>query len=81
MQQETLEEAAKKYAILEDAGEGNDDNILMYSYNFIDGAKWQAERMYGEKDMQEYAEFCIICYKKGLPCIIAQDWFKLYKKK
>jgi hypothetical protein len=31
--------------------------------------------------MQEYAEFCIICYENGLPCIVAQDWFNQYKKK
>jgi hypothetical protein len=36
--------------------------------------------VYSEEDMQEYAEFCIICYEKGLPCIIAKDWFKLYKQ-
>lgn len=33
------------------------------------------------EDMQEYAEFCIRCYEKGLPCIIAEDWLKQFKKK
>jgi hypothetical protein len=37
------------------------------------------ERMYS--DMQEYAEFCIRCYEKGMPCIIAEDWFEQFKKK
>ena len=32
-------------------------------------------------DMQEYAEFCIRCYEKGMPCIIAEDWFEQFKKK
>jgi hypothetical protein len=47
---------------------------------FIKGAKWQAERMYSEEDMEEYSEFCIRCYQKELPCIIAKDWFEQFKK-
>jgi len=41
----------------------------------------QAERMYSEEDMQDYAEFCIQCFIKNLPCIVAEDWFKQFKKK
>jgi hypothetical protein len=37
--------------------------------------------MYSEEDMQEYAEFCIVCNQKELPCIIAKDWFEQFKKK
>ena len=40
----------------------------------------QEERMYSEEDMQEYAEFCVQCFIKNLPCIIAKDWFTQYKK-
>jgi hypothetical protein len=80
MQQETLEEATILAWDLYEHTEGH-----LYSTTFKNafklGANWQAERMYSEEDMQEYAEFCIICYQKGLPCIIAQDWFRLYKKK
>jgi hypothetical protein len=39
----------------------------------------QPERMYSEEDMQEYAEFCIQCFIKNLPCIIAKDWFEQFK--
>ena len=39
------------------------------------------KRIYSEEDMQEYAEFCIRCNQKGLPCIIAKDWFEQFKKK
>ena len=39
----------------------------------------ETKNKYSEEDMQEYATFCIRCYEQGLPCIIAQDWFKLYK--
>ena len=71
--QETLEEVAEKaYPTIHE----------QYQYNaFIEGAKWQAETMYSEEDMQEYAEFCIRCYQKELPCIIAKDWFEQFKKK
>ena len=58
-----------------------DVNCFRKRKAFINGAKWQAERMYTEEDMQEYAEFCIRCNQNGLPCIIAKDWFKQFKKK
>lgn len=48
---------------------------------FEAGAKWQEKRMYSNEDMQEYVEFCIKCYQKGLPCIIAEDWFRFYRNK
>ena len=74
MKQETLEEAAEKYT----------ENFALSvksarEIGFKDGAKWMQERMYS--DMQEYAEFCIRCYEKGMPCIIAKDWFEQFKKK
>jgi hypothetical protein len=47
--------------------------------HFISGAKFIQEKMYS--DMQEYAEFCIKCYEKGMPCIIAKDWFEQFKNK
>jgi hypothetical protein len=43
--------------------------------------KEETKNKYSEQDMQEYAIFCIRCHEQGLPCIIAQDWFKLYKNK
>jgi hypothetical protein len=69
-QETTIEEAAKQW--------GNIHRTGMLA--FIDGAKWQQERMYSEEDMQEYAEFCVQCFIKNLPCIIAKDWFTQYKK-
>ena len=47
--QETLEEAAKKYKDLKLPDDLYDA--------FIEGAKWQAERMYSEEDMIAFAEF------------------------
>ena len=77
--QETLEEAKKRIA--NDSKHSGikldyQDGIF---YGIEEGAKWQQERMYS--DMQEYAEFCIRCYEKGMPCIIAKDWFEQFKKK
>jgi hypothetical protein len=48
---ETLEEAAEKYA---KTAEGIDipyQNGLYYG--FLEGAKWQAERMYSEEDLKK----------------------------
>jgi hypothetical protein len=45
---ETLEEAAERIY---------DDNLFdyeKYRYGFIEGAKWQAERMYSEEDMKQF---------------------------
>jgi len=76
--QETLEEAAERLS---------KDNLVTpyekpsFKNGFIEGAKWQADRMYSEEDMQEYAEFCIRCDREGLPCIVVKDWFEQFKKK
>jgi hypothetical protein len=45
MKQETLEEAAENYS--EGWGNNNDKE------SFIEGAKWQQERMYSEEDMRK----------------------------
>ena len=46
MKQSTLEEAAEKY--VEDSSH---ELYELRKESFIDGAKWQAERMYSEEDM------------------------------
>jgi len=50
--QETLEEAAENYAKQFDYAEDSSPQI-----DFIEGAKWQAERRYNEEDMISFAEF------------------------
>ena len=45
MNKETLEEAAERFSI--DIREEN------YKDGFIEGAKWQQERMYSEEDMRK----------------------------
>lgn len=72
MKTETLEEAAEKFA---------DDCTLVSDAaaykGFIDGAKWQAERMYNEEDMEE-------AFTNGLNRSFDSNfdrWFEQFKKK
>jgi hypothetical protein len=74
MKQETLEEAAEKYAEAF-------DNRFWVSATFKEGAKWQADKMYTEEDMQEYAKFSIVRDREGVPSIVVKEWFEQFKKK
>ena len=69
MKQETLEEAAKR---LYPGVDRQVDRIL-----FINGAKWQQERMYSEEDMEK-------AFTNGLNRSFDSDfdrWFEQFKKK
>ena len=46
MKQETLEEAAKKHVNSE-----NKYNRILSGHSFVEGAEWQAERMYSEEEV------------------------------
>jgi hypothetical protein len=64
----------------DDYEKGANRDIAKRSY--IEGyTKCQEDNKYSEEDMQEYAEFCVQCFIKNLPCIIAKDWFTQFKKK
>ena len=64
--QETLEEAAEKT---------ND------YYNFIKGAKWQAERMYSEEDMEKaFYEGLRKAYSSKKHSTCWKEWFEQFKK-
>lgn len=68
MTEETLEEAAEKYYI---------NCIPSDRHSFINGAKWQAERMYSEEDMEE-------AFTNGLNRSFDSDfdrWLSHFKKK
>jgi hypothetical protein len=78
MKQETLEEAAEKYI----AG----DNSNRYYNDFINGAKWQQERSYSEKEVY------ILIHKRDVfwktykstynqDYISPKEWFEQFKKK
>ena len=75
--QETLEEAAIKYA--------TNHGMMAYVFpekreSFIDGAKWQAERMYSEEEVYhilvEHTAFLFAGGKSTL-----SEWFEQFKKK
>jgi hypothetical protein len=82
--QETLEEAAEKVARAFD-----NDNYKALMDLVIDGAKWQAERMYSEEDMmfayEQGARLALISqsplalHKGEFPT--PKQWFEQFKKK
>jgi hypothetical protein len=55
MKQETLEEAAERITYHEELSWEN----TLSKRCFIEGAKWQSERMYSEEDMKQFAEWLI----------------------
>ena len=79
MTQETLEEAAARHFNKEDLVEGVNIQYVLQSA-FIEGAKWQAERMYSEEDMRN-------AYKKVVGEELNEyelkliQWFEQFKKK
>jgi hypothetical protein len=74
-----IEEASENAWLTYEYEEGNLYHTT-FKGGFKKGAKWQAEKMYSEEDMQEFVDFSIHLFINGLPCIIAKDWFELYKK-
>jgi hypothetical protein len=85
---ETLEEAAENYGwriktnTFSDPVKAN-DLANSAKQDFINGANYQAERMYSEEDM---AEAFIACWKANVPdgieCKVSfNEWFEQFKKK
>jgi len=71
--QETLEEATDRIYGLADK----------YSKNrtgFIQGAKWQAKRMYSEEEVKQIIEATLIEYSDFVLADIP-EWFEQFKKK
>lgn len=81
MNNKTIEEAAKENC------EYNSDSLRQYDKHFIeafkDGAKWQAERMYGEEDMMACWDACLDFHRiAGFGSgINFNDFIKQFKKK
>ena len=76
-----LHRAAEKYAKQFDYAEDSSPSI-----DFIEGAQWQAERMYSEEDMKEafkigfsigYGSDTYAIEEKDKTC---EEWFEQYKK-
>jgi hypothetical protein len=87
--QETLEEAAEKYARKQCDDMYDNQGLTGASWgwetslDFIAGAKWMQERMYSEKDMNDYAEYCIdiVLAQNCVYPVTPKEWFKQFKKK
>ena len=94
-QKETLEEVAERYGkqVLDERKSKNlsvDEEIWLSGgsiVGFIDGAKWQAERMYSEEDMISFAhfyfqkEFNSTMQTSKSTDEIFKEWFEQFKKK
>jgi hypothetical protein len=76
---ETLEEAAEKYSDLQEATYTVQHKIT-YKHGFIDGAKWQAERLYNEEEVLDLVQKAVYkkqnAWKKGE----LEKWFEQFKK-
>jgi hypothetical protein len=68
--QETLEEAAEKYS---DEIDRSEDGLVQHS--FIKGAKWQAERMYSELELE------VAFFEGRENNLTFIEWFEQFKKK
>jgi hypothetical protein len=56
MEKEKIEEAAEKYH--NKISKKRNTQLGVPSEDFIEGAKWQQERMYSEEDMIAFGKFC-----------------------
>lgn len=84
--QETLEEAAEKYAE-ENARDQNISYHNLYApleYAFRNGAKWQAKRMYSEEELlnllPKFAAYTLLNADEASRLSL-DEWFKQFKKK
>lgn len=86
MEKETLEEAAKRYAndweeIHPTLDSENMTPIAVSKIDFIEGAKWQAERMYSEEEVEMIARDAYEMGRKNILIGVFNKWFEQFKKK
>ena len=81
---ETLEEAAEKFRS-ENPGTTQGGNNTKILNAFKNGAKWQAERMYSEEEVQVKLYECLGHFAQKHNIIIngneIDQWFEQFKKK
>jgi hypothetical protein len=93
IQQDTLEEAAEKeFPLLNTqwckTGAAEEENLELLGHrkSFIKGAKWQAERMYSEEEVEQIARFGFNAGRRVELKAVDLDftfekWFEQFKKK
>ena len=80
--QETVEEAAEKWVFETNSHKwSNNDNSAGDNYgSFLNGAKWQAERMYSEEEVKEILFHRETHYIKTAHHLHINEWFEQFKK-
>jgi hypothetical protein len=79
MSKETLEEVAERFYPIN--GEYFDKEFYMVKrLAFIEGAKWQQERMYSEEEVKHIIDKTLIEYSDYVLADIP-EWFEQFKKK
>ena len=88
MEKETIEDRDKRAQELLQASIEvftNSSSNYKARRGFIEGANWQAERMYSEEDLREAFKQSRQCkiFEKDMPPVHNkfEDWFKQFKKK
>ena len=78
MSKETIEEAA-----INCWAEGAWDNRDDFTDGFVEGAKWQQERMYSEEDIMNALHSVELKHNKDYSKIYnsMKEWFEQFKKK
>ena len=74
--QETLEEAAENYVM----NESDATLKLISKYSFKDGAKWQAERMYSEQEVESLLHRFMQSQHPDWHGYSTTKWFEQFKK-
>jgi hypothetical protein len=87
MNEETLEEAAKKIYLSYENNDllyGHSEELqLAYKAGIVDGAKWQQERMYSEEEVYQllYDLSAQVLNNKISTPKLLEKWFEQFKKK
>jgi hypothetical protein len=75
---ETLEEAAERISKTNSVYETAQDDFY---HGFVDGAKWQAERMYSEEELKNAIEISVAKALGVMSFTINEESFEQFKKK
>ena len=81
LQSTTQEETIEKIAENESEYLADWEDKDMYKRGFVDGAKWQAERMYSEDEVLVILDKFLTAMVKGEKTGLLEKWFEQFKKK
>lgn len=81
MKQETFRKAAEKYANQKGSIPTTELEDAIFKQGFIDGAKWQTERMYSEEEVEKIAKDAYAMGRNNILIGVFNKWFEQFKKK